>query len=369
MNRRDFLKTTTVLSAAGAVTGLPRLAYAAEAAADRWRIFEVTTRAEVFKPKGASRVWLPVPLTQDTPYQKDLGSVWSAEGGTPLATTDAKYGAGIVFAEFGAAADTPSLTVVSRFATRDRAVDLSQPANPALRMDRAARSFHTAGTEFIPVDGIVRTTARDIVKNTKGGDIERARAVYEWVVENTFRDPQTRGCGWGDIKTMLETGNFGGKCGDLNAMFVGLTRSLGIPARDVYGLRVAASARGYRSLGVGSSNVTRAQHCRAEFWADGYGWIPVDPADVRKVILEEEQPKLLTLEDERVKRARTTLFGAWEMNWLAYNYAHDLALPKSAFGRVPYFMYPTGETAEGRLDSLDPDTFKYTITAREVSVA
>ena len=27
-------------------------------------------------------------------------------------------------------------------------------------------------------------------------------------------------------------------------------------------------------------------------------------------------------------------------------------------------MYPQAETAEGRRDSLDPDTFKYTITTR-----
>jgi hypothetical protein len=30
-------------------------------------------------------------------------------------------------------------------------------------------------------------------------------------------------------------------------------------------------------------------------------------------------------------------------------------------------MYPQAETAEGRLDSLDPDNFKYTINARELS--
>ena len=48
-----------------------------------------------------------------------------------------------------------------------------------------------------------------------------------------------RGCGVGDIRAMLETGNLGGKCADLNALFVGLARAAGIPARDVYGVRVA----------------------------------------------------------------------------------------------------------------------------------
>jgi len=52
----------------------------------------------------------------------------------------------------------------------------------------------------------VRDTARGIVKGARS-DVEKSRAIYEWVVENTFRDPKVRGCGWGDIKTMLETGN------------------------------------------------------------------------------------------------------------------------------------------------------------------
>jgi len=34
---------------------------------------------------------------------------------------------------------------------------------------------------------------------------------------------------------------------------------------------------------------------------------------------------------------------------------------------VPFLMYPQGETKDGRLDSLDPDTFKYTISVREIA--
>jgi len=29
-------------------------------------------------------------------------------------------------------------------------------------------------------------------------------------------------------------------------------------------------------------------------------------------------------------------------------------------------MYPQGETTEGRLDSLDPEHFRYTLASREV---
>ena len=40
----------------------------------------------------------------------------------------------------------------------------------------------------------------------------------------------------------------GGKCADLNALYVGLARSVGLPARDVYGLRIAKSDWATRAL-------------------------------------------------------------------------------------------------------------------------
>ncbi len=112
--------------------------------------------------------------------------------------------------------------------------------------------------------------------------------------------------------------------------------------------------------------ISKAQHCRAEFFAEGIGWIPVDPADVRKVILEEP-PGQLKLDDPKVKAMHERLFGNWEMNWLAYNMGHDVELPNASKGpRLPFLMYPNGETGGERLDQLEPDLFKYTITAREV---
>jgi transglutaminase-like putative cysteine protease len=364
MDRRAFLKSSALVPAATALAGLPGLAGANTPG--QWRVFEVTTTAEILKPAGVTQVWLPVPLTSDTPYQKSLGNNWSADGGKASYTQDGKYSMGVVRAEFAESAKNPRLVLASRFATRDHAVDFAGPSG-GVKEDSAVLRLNLQATELIPTDGIVRETARDITKSAKT-DVEKARAIYEWVVDNTFRDPKTRGCGWGDIKTMLETRNFGGKCGDLNAMFVGLARASGIPARDVYGLRVARSAHGYASLGVGSEVVSRAQHCRAEFYAQGIGWIPVDPADVRKVVLEEP-PGNLPVNNEKVVAARKRLFGSWEMNWLAYSYAHDVQLPGGKAVKIPYFMYPNGETAEGRLDQLDPDAFKYTITARELKSA
>ena len=145
-----------------------------------------------------------------------------------------------------------------------------------------------------------------------------------------------------------------------------MARAIGLPARDVYGLRLVKSQFGYRSLGAGTDNVTRAQHCRAEVWLSGFGWVPVDPADVRKVVLEEKAAPT-TIDDPLVKAVRPKLFGAWEMNWLAYNVAHDLKLPGSSGPAIPFLMYPQAENAAGRFDSLDPDNFKYRISSREIT--
>ena len=43
------------------------------------------------------------------------------------------------------------------------------------------------------------------------------------------------------------------------------------------------------------------------------------------------------------------LFGGWEGNWMAYNTASDVVLPKSSGEKVHFFMYPVAENAAGAL--------------------
>lgn len=80
----------------------------------------------------------------------------------------------------------------------------------------------------------------------------------------------------------------------------------------------------------------------------------------------EEPPGNRPLDDPMVKSTRARLLGSWEMNWIVYSFAHDVQLPGSTGAPVGFLMYPQAETAEGRLDSLDPVTFKYEITAKGI---
>jgi len=361
MNRRDFLRSTS-LAFAGLTLAKAELSFAQHPPSGDWRKFEVTTVVEVLKPAGETKIWLPAALIRKTPFQRTLSNQYSVDGDARMVESTPNA-LGIVVATFASGAK-PVLMVASEVALKNYSVDLSKPSNvrPA---SKAELQYFLQPHKNVPTDGIVKAKATEITKGANT-DVEKARAIYEWIVDNTFRDPKVRGCGRGDIRFMLESGDLGGKCADLNALYVGLARASGLPARDVYGIRVAKSELGYKSLGASSEKVTKAQHCRAEVYLAQFGWVPVDPADVRKVVLEEP-PGNRALSDEMVTSARKRLFGSWEMNWMAYNFAQDVELPGSNGTTLPFLMYPQARTAEGTLDSLDPDSFKYEITARELS--
>ena len=364
MDRREFLRQGLTVSAGLAAGGFPRFVGMAAADEAKWRTFEVTTTIEVKDPVGAVRAWVPIPLMKETDYFKRQSDKWSGNFKAVQTIQTDKVGTGLVFAEWAAGEKTPMLEITSRFMTKDRSVDVSKKPDSSVREDKAVLHYFRQPSKLIRTDGIVATTARGITANRKS-DVDRAKAIYDWIVDNTFRDPKVKGCGIGDISTMLRTGYLGGKCADLNALFVGLARAAALPARDVYGIRVANSSE-FKSLGR-ADDITGAQHCRADVYLNGYGWVPVDPADVRKVVLEENLPgDPLPLDDAKVQRARAKLFGAWEMNWLPYNYSHDVKLPNSNGPEIGFLMYPQLETANGRRDSLDPGNFKYTIKSKEV---
>jgi transglutaminase-like putative cysteine protease len=361
MDRRHFLATTGAAAGFGLVGGAYAEDRRFEPRPGNWRTFEVVTRVEIVRPNGLTKVWIPIPSVDDV-YQRTLDNQWSGTASVAHLAFDGKYGAQMLYAEFPDSEKAPKLELVSRFQAQSRATDWGQRI--VAQEEPATQKFWTEATPLMPVNGLVRKTALEATRG-KTSDLEKTRALYEWVVANTYREPKVPGCGIGDINAMLETGNMGGKCGDINALFVGLNRAVGIPARDVYGIRVCPSEFGYKELGA-NGNVTRAQHCRAEVYLQAYGWVAMDPADVGKVMRLETAEWIKDSRHPVVAPVKTSLFGGWEGNWLGYNRAHSVALPNSNGPRLAFFMYPQAENAGGRFDPLDPDGFKYSISAREI---
>jgi hypothetical protein len=66
------------------------------------------------------------------------------------------------------------------------------------------------------------------------------------------------------------------------------------------------------------------------------------------------------------KPVNAALFGGSEGNWVGYNHANDVTLPGSGKQRLGFVMYPQASNAKGLFDCLKPETFVYTIQAREL---
>jgi transglutaminase-like putative cysteine protease len=359
--RRHFLHAA---AAAGSLSfALPVLAQQRSFAPrpGDWRSFEVTTRVMPNLSQGATRAWLPIPSV-NSDWQRVQESSYTTNG-QATRVSDGQEGAGILQVDFDAAIAQPYVELTTRVQTRNRATDW-QHKTPA-RLDAADRAWWTRPTALIPTDGIVRETALKAVGDART-DEAKVRRLYDWVVANAWREPTVRGCGEGDIKTMLETGNMGGKCADINALFVGLARSVGVPARDLYGVRLAPSAFGYKTLSGNSASLKGSQHCRSEVFLQAHGWVAMDPADVAKVMREETPTWIKSVSDPLIAPVYQGLYGGWEGNWVGYNMAHDVVLPGSRLGKLGFLMYPVAEDKQGRFDSYAPDDFKYQITAREL---
>lgn len=338
MNRRDFLGAAAALVAGRA----------ARTAAEEWRTFEVTTRAELAPVSRLARVWLPLAHARGSTYQRVVRQSWKGSAPILRAVRDERTGAGILFAEWPGADSSPQVELTLTVATRDRAVDWrdlavrGEPANalaPFLAPPRGAGS-------------LLRDTARRLARQERD-EVSKARAIYEWMIDHVPCDPAAADAP--EMAALFAAAGVRAGCADLNRLFVALVRAAGVPARVVYGLRVAAS----RLLdGVGrSGDVTDAQHGRAEFHAARHGWIPVDPA----ALIASS-----TRSGSALRYARRQLFGAWEMNWIAFNEAQDLALPQSPDPVVPYFMYPRAEVDGRRADGRTGGELRYRITARDL---
>jgi transglutaminase-like putative cysteine protease len=352
VNRAEFLQ-------AGGAALAVAVADPFRPAPGEWRTFKITTTATVDAHGSAARIWVPIPSFAEASWMRPSATTWESNAASARIVSVGPSNVKMVYAEWAAPVAMARLTVRSVASTRDRSVEGSHSSDVAL--SAAEYQFYTAPTKLQPTGGIVGDTAKKIVGSTTD-DLTKARLIYEWVVVNSARNPKTRGCGLGDVSFMLETGDLSGKCADINGLYVALARASGLPARDLYGIRVAPSRFGYKSLGANSSTITKSQHCRAEVFVRTLGWVPADPADVRKVMLEEP-PGHLAINDPKVADARQTLFGAWEGNYVAFNDGHDIALPGSSGSDLGFLMYPQAEVASERRDSLAPDDFVYEITS------
>ena len=309
----------------------------------------ITLEVSLKAPADANevRLWLPYPLSDENQTVEDVKVSGNFAGSGVY--REGEHGNIALYAEWNGNPPERLLTYTFTI-SRKEAVRMDFPAKELLFSSTEFREY-LKPTSLAPVDGKVRALAEKITKGKKTNRA-KARAIYDWIVNNMHRDPNVKGCGYGDVEKLLVT--LGGKCGDIHSVFVALARSVGVPAREINGIRIPKGKEG---------EMTKAQHCWAEFYMPGYGWVPVDPSDVRKAMLEKK-----ITDPKDIKDLVEYFFGSVEENRIAYQSGKDVLLsPAQKNGRLAYFMYPYAE-ADGK--ALNEDLFGfnlgYKITFKEI---
>lgn len=292
---------------------------------------------------GAAELWIPYPVSDKD--QAITSVKVTGDFAASAVYTDSTYSAPMLYARWDKGAASRKLTFAFK-AERQEVIRRDFPSQETAWAP-ADYAQYLKSTALGPLDGEVGKLANSITAGRKGV-LEKARAIYDWTCENTFRDPKTRGCGEGDVCKLLAKP--GGKCADIHSLFVALARAAGVPAREVFGIRLGKKEK---------EDISTWQHCWAEFFLPGYGWVPVDAADVRKAMLTEN----LKLEDARTKELRAYFWGGIDPYRVKLSAGRDLTLnPPQPGGPVNYLMYPYARVGTKVLDWLDPAAFRYTIT-------
>lgn len=292
------------------------------------------------------RLWIPYPLSDENQEITSVAVTGNYSGAQVY--REGKFGNTMLFVEWNDPSPSRKLTykfdvtrkerITKNFTGKELAVPQAEMADLLTLKD---------------YDTSAERKVRELSRKITGGKktvLARAQGVYDWIVENMHRDANVKGCGFGEVGKLLET--LGGKCADIHSVFVALSRASGVPAREIYGLRMPA---------VSPGDATKGQHCWAEFYLPGYGWVVVDPADVAKAILE----KKLTL--AQAQPYREYFFGAVDESRIAYGTGKKIVLsPAQAGAPLAYFMYPYAE-ADGKMLNEDLYGFNlgYTITLSE----
>lgn len=293
-----------------------------------------------------ARLWIPYPMTDRHQTVSDIKV--SGDFASSGVYSEAANGTPILYAQWPATAASRKLTfsfAVERQEIRQQGLPTAEPTwNPA---DYAE---YLKPTSLGPVDGEVKKLAEKITTGKKTV-LEKAKAIYDWCCENMYRDPNTVGCGKGDVCALLQKP--GGKCTDISSVYIALCRAVGVPAREVFSVRLGKKPE---------EDITTYQHCWAEFFLPGYGWVTADPADVRKAMLVEK----LELKDAKTKEYRDYFWGGIDAYRVVIAEGRDVVLnPRQAGAPLNTFGYPYAEIGGTPVDFYQPKTFVYRYSFKE----
>ncbi len=291
--------------------------------------------AEIPREARTLRLWIPVPPSNG---QQEITGLSLK---SPVSWEMRRQGDGrnrVAFLEIDPRKIKPPLSVEMSFTAerRENRADLSDSPRPAASEAPPDLARYLRPDRLIPLDGIIADLAR---QQTAMLDrpLRKARAIYDYVL-STMKYDKT-GEGWGRGDAIYACNVRKGNCTDFHALFIGMVRAAGIPARFEIGFplphdRSAGEIAGY--------------HCWAEFWIDGRGWVPVDAS-----------------EGWKDPARRDYFFGAHDANRVLFTEGRDLRLDPPQQGEpLNFFVYPYAE-----LDGQPWSGWKASYSFRDVTPA
>lgn len=229
----------------------------------RYRVKDTFTINDIPAKVRKVRVWLELPRLDDEHQKIENLNIES-----PVAyrvEKDASSGNSFLYLESQNAGDLAATISVS-FLLERKSVALGAAPSPQIK----DRKRYLASVPNVPVDASMKKLAHSIAGEEKD-PLNQARRFYDYLMDNAVyyrKEPQRlRPSGAGSALYCYneKTGN----CTDFHALFMSLTRSVGIPSQFVMGSYLSQEKEGREDP---------AYHCWAKFFDERYGWIPVDAA-------------------------------------------------------------------------------------------
>ena len=285
------------------------------------------------------RLWIPLP--HDSEYQT-VDSIEYDAGSAPSVISGDDWGNQMLYVEWDENAEPADRVVTIHFDVKREEVLYPEIKEDESEVFSEEIKKNLEPSKNLPLNDQVKAKAMEVTEG-KSTDLEKARAIYDWVIANMNRNEEVKGCGEGDVCALLDT-TMSGKCTDINSMFVALCRASGIPAREHFGIRINAE------------DISKNQHCWAEFYVKGTGWVSADPADVLKAVLKNNWSK----EQDETKEKQEYYWGNLDAERIILSDGRDLRLNPAQAGEVLNdFGYPYAEVDGQKLDNYTPDRFVY----------
>jgi transglutaminase-like putative cysteine protease len=229
--------------------------------------YEFTVRN--ITPGEQVRIWIP--LAHSDQFQ--TVKVLSTTGDLPLKQTrEREYGNEMLYAaEQKATKAEYHFAVEYEVVRNERVVPLSGKVHiVAAKLSERERQRFLEPDRLVPVTGLpAQIAAKEVAGRTT--DLERARALYDYVFHTMKYDKS--GTGWGRGDTLWACDSKRGNCTDFHSLFISMARSQKIPARYEMGFSIPTDKH---------SGEVPGYHCWADFYLKGTGWVPVDISEAWK---------------------------------------------------------------------------------------